>query len=157
LIGSESIEKFQLKTLDPHFTGAAVGPLSEVTYSNQLNYENFTLNVMAEILFSVPVVILFPKNFYLVNEINLRINIMHAAGLIDYWKTKYSNADYARAKTNAPRPKKLSLFNLSGGFYIWVGGSLLAFVVCVIEIVWARIKCYLHMAFSKWAHSVHKR
>ena len=129
LVGSK-IEDFQMKTLDPNFKGAVVGPLSEVIYANLKNFKKFTFRVLPEILFSVPVAMYFPKNHFLVNEINSKISILKSAGLIDWWTSKYLQG---RKEPLTIVPAKLNIKHLAGGFYIFIGGFTIAVICFIIE------------------------
>lgn len=119
-------------TLNPYFKGATVGPVSEVLYANQQNYENFTLRVLPEVLFSVPVAVFLPKNHFLVNEINSQISILNAAGLVDYWITKYLH--FKAREVSSSIPKKLNVGQLQGGLLMYLAGCGLGFLVFLIEL-----------------------
>lgn len=122
-----------MQTLNPYFSGAAIGPLSETMFANQQNYKKFTFHILQEILFSVPIAMYFPKNFYLVQEINKKVGIIQSTGLIDYWISFYLNSAFMKFQTSKS-PKKLNLSHLSGGFLLWAGGCLLGMLFFISEL-----------------------
>lgn len=128
-----------MQTLNPYFKGSVVGPLAEVIYANKRNYKNFTFRVLPEILFSIPLAMYFPKNHYLVNEVNTKISILHAAGLINRWTSEYLGMTYTAAP--AKGPKKLNLEQLEGGIFIFVIGCVVGSIIFLFEKL-AIIKIY---------------
>ncbi|CRK90889.1 CLUMA_CG004578, isoform A [Clunio marinus] len=133
LIVNKTIEYYQLKTLDPYFNGVTVGPLTEVWYLNQMNSKNFTLRVFPEILFSIPIAMYFPKDHFLKKIFDLRVSELETAGLIDKMILKYLKPSQKIIPTHSP--KKLSIENLIGGFYILIIGCVLGFVAFLLEII----------------------
>lgn len=133
LVGNRSIEYFQKLTLDPRFKGATVGPSSEVIYANQQNYKNFTLRMLPEVVFSVPVAIFLPKNHFLADEISKKISIFNSAGLITFWTSKYLNSNF-RDVPNV-EPKKITVDHLAGALFIFVAGCCSGITCFVVEII----------------------
>lgn len=133
LVGNQSMEYFQKLTLNPYFKGSTVGPSSEVIYANQQNYKNFTLRILPEIVFSVPVAIFFPKNHFLVDEINAKISDFNSAGLISFWTSKYLNANFKDVPTVGPR--KITVDHLAGALFIFIAGCGCSFTCFVVEII----------------------
>jgi hypothetical protein len=127
-----------MKTLNPYFKGAAVGPLSEVLYANQQNYKNFTFRVLPEKLFSVPVVMYFPKNHYLKDQINSKTNILSSAGLINRWTSNYLWP--TPAQNPQIGPKTLTVGQLAGGIFVYAGGCGLAIFGFISEVVFKRLR-----------------
>lgn len=105
----------------------------EVIYLNQQNSGNFTLRVLPEIIFSVPIAMFFPKNHFLANEINSKISILHQAGLIEKWISNYLNPIIQKSLDVGPQ--KLNIDQLSGVLYIYCAGCACAFVSLVVEII----------------------
>lgn len=120
-----------MQTLNPLFKGATVGPLSEVIYANIQNSKNFTFHVLPEILFSVAVAMYFPKNHYLADEFSSRVSILHSAGLIDRWTSKYLSL--VGRQTSSTGPKKLNVGHLTGILYIYTAGCILGMICFVLE------------------------
>ena len=142
-MGKEGIEYWQMKTLDTKFKGSAAGPITEVIYANQLNYKNFTFNILPEKLFSYPVAMFFPKNHYLIKYVENSIGHLQSAGLVHFWMSRYfdfSILNYAVVNTD---PKKMTFDHLSGIFIIWLSGCIIACVCFSLEIVYGKLRKYL--------------
>lgn len=100
------------------------GPLSEVININVENRNNFTLRILPEVLFSIPVAMYFPKNHFLDDVIDPKINILHSAGLIDYFIAKFSPR--MLKEESLLGPKKLTFNQLAGGIYVYFAGCLIS-------------------------------
>ncbi|KAG5683339.1 hypothetical protein PVAND_012625 [Polypedilum vanderplanki] len=137
---NETIEFYQMQTLNPKFKGAAVGPLYEIIYANQLNYKNFTFKTLPEIIFALPVAMYLPKNHFLKSEIEYCVGFLHASGLIDYWQKQYLNDFYLKIDTINDEPKILTFSHLSGIFYIWIGCCCASILCFFFEIIWKKIE-----------------
>jgi hypothetical protein len=137
--GNRTIDFYQMQTLNSRFKGAAVGPLYEVIYANQMNYKNFTFRVLPEIIFASPVALYLPKNHFLEAEIERCIGLLHSAGLIDYWQNQYLDVSYKNYKQANSGPKILTFDHLSGIFFIWIGGCCVSLVCLCFEMFYKRI------------------
>lgn len=129
-------------SLNPYFKGTTLGPLSEVIYQNKQNYKNFTFRVLPEILFSIPVAMYFPKNHYLVNEVNSKISLLDAAGIIEWLTLKYLGA-LKIEPADSTGPRKLNLEQLIGGIYIYAGGCVCGFLCLFLEKLVEKAKPWL--------------
>lgn len=87
---------------------------------------------------SVPIVIYTVKNFYLINELNEKIDIMRAAGLVEYWYSLQFSQQFSKNKENPP--KVLNISQLSGCFQIWAGGLIVSSGVFLLELFIGRWK-----------------
>lgn len=121
------------KTLDPLYKGGVIVPLMEVIYSNQMNHKNFTLKVLKEYLLDIPIVYLFPKNFYLMDEINEKMGVLKAAGLVSLWMDRYLDKRYVNVEDSSGEPKVLSVQDLKGGFEMYFLGVFTSIIVFVLE------------------------
>jgi hypothetical protein len=108
-----------------------LGPLSEVVLLNKDNENNFTLRILPEVLFSVPIAMYFPKNHFLENLIDQKINILNSAGLVDYLISKY--APKPVEPETMLEPKRLTFDQLAGGIYVCLAGSLMSFLAFIVE------------------------
>jgi hypothetical protein len=108
------------------------GPLSEVIYTNMQNQKNFTLKILPEILFSLPLAMYFPKNHFLASIVDAKVKILHSAGLIDFWISRYLKDSNNEILT--PLPKMLTLEQLAGGIYVLLGGLTVSALAFFIEI-----------------------
>jgi hypothetical protein len=113
-----------------------LGPLSEVVLLNKENENNFTLKILPEILFSVPIAMYFPKNHYLASIIDAKVKILHSAGLIDYWISQYLT--YTNKEVPSTRPKMLTVEQLAGGMYVLLMGYGIGVLAFLAEISFAK-------------------
>lgn len=96
-----------------------------------MNNKNYTLRVLREPLFSLPVAMFFPKNHFLTNEVSSVVSVLHSAGLIDHWIGNYARE---MSKTSAVMgPKVLQIDQLAGGIYIYLGGCLIGTIIFLVE------------------------
>jgi hypothetical protein len=109
------------------------GPLSEVVLLNKENENNFTLRILPEVLFSVPIAMYFPKNHFLDNLIDQKINVLNSAGLVDYLIAKYAPKPVELETMSGP--KRLTFDQLAGGIYVCLAGSLMSFLAFVVEVL----------------------
>ena len=99
--------------------------------------------VCKEMLMTYPVVIYTIKNFYLLESINMKLNLLNAAGLIEFWHSQVVDLRFSKVKVEKSN-KKLSLKHLNAVFYIFSLGLFLALVVFTLEIV-SESKTFLQM------------
>lgn len=152
LVGNKSIEYYQMKTLDSRFKGAAVGPLSEVIYANQMNHKNFTLLVLPQTIFSFPVAMYFPKNHYLVSIFEDVIGHLQAVGILQFWMNKYYDTAYVKHQIVNTEPKKMNLDHLSGIFIVWMFGCFTSCICCLVEIIFKSFRRKKN-SVTKFRHS----
>ena len=76
------------------------------------------------------------KKFFLLDELNKRIEMMKTGGLIDFWYFKYVGRN---SKENLNPPKVLTLDNFKGSFGILLLGCVISCVVFIIELVLIKI------------------
>lgn len=79
----------------------------------------------------------FPKNSFLTEAVNEKISILKAAGLIDFWISKHMDVKYVKVQEPTKEPTKLNFYQLSGIVCIWGFGCVSAFMVFIVELVWA--------------------
>lgn len=128
------------QTLDTNFKGGIMITLSQVLYKNQIHQKSFHYQVCKEFYSMVPVVLYFPKNSYLVESLNRKLEAFATAGLIQYWASVHTNMKYLNLRFTNTGPKKLSLSHLSGIIQILIGGLVLSTVGFAGELLWARFR-----------------
>jgi hypothetical protein len=96
------------------------------------NQKNFTLKILPEILFSLPLAMYFPKHHYLASIIDAKVKILHSAGLIDYWISQYLTD--TNKEVPSPRPKMLTVEQLAGGIYVLLAGCGIGLLTFLAEI-----------------------
>jgi hypothetical protein len=132
VIKTVDVENYCRKTLDQNFKGAVFNYLSRVLYSNQQNGSEFAYKILKEPLMSNQMVIYMKRYFFLLDEINEKINIMISSGIIDFIVSKYADR-HIKANSKPFRQTKLTMNHLQGIFQVWCFCLILAFIVFVCE------------------------
>lgn len=87
---------------------------------------------------TVPVVIMTKKDFYLLDRINDKIELLKAAGLINFWHLQGIDIGKIRHKEKKPAGK-LSVARLFGCFNILIFGCFVGFVAFLYELILAKL------------------
>lgn len=103
-------------------------------YANQLAYNQTQSLMCKEIFMMFPVVIYVPKDFYLTEAINDKIQFLQAAGIIDYWHKEIIDERFLKV-VESKEPKGIKFAYLTGCFYIWEILCVVATFVFFGEIV----------------------
>ena len=129
---------YEMRLKDPHFLGAITTTSMHVAYMNQLNYKNSTFNLCKENILSIPIVICFQKNHYLVKAVNEKIEMLNSAGFISNWLNKHMEVKslQLKGKSNNNKPKQLNLQQLLGSIQVFVFGCLLSILTFFGEKFW---------------------
>lgn len=120
-------------TLNPSYKSGVIVPVMEVIYSNLINQKNFTLKILKEHLMDVPIVYYFPKHFHLLDEIDEKMGIYKAAGLVSLWMDKYLDKKYLHIEEPTTGPRVMNLKDLRGGVEMFIFGIILSAIIFVIE------------------------
>ena len=126
--------------LDPSIKYALIATTPFVHYKNQLNDRNATLTTCKEQLLTVPIVLYYRKNHYLVKEVNQKMSMINSAGLSDYWTKIYLEKTLKSDHKSKRELQKLNLQQLYGSFQIWIGGCIIGLLTFVGEFFWFRAK-----------------
>ena len=126
---------YEKSILNPEFKGAIITSLAITAYKNQIINNNVPVLICKEQLMSLPQVIYFQKNHYLVLTFNEKISMLNAAGLVDYWSKKYIKMKYVYGIQPAKAPRNLNISQLYGGFQIWFGGLGIGAVIFLHEYI----------------------
>lgn len=133
-----SLPKYLNKVTDPTFNSAIVQSLSKVSYEIQHNHRQ--LIVCKEIILTLPIVFFYPKNHFLVQTMNGKIDLFSSAGLIDFMVSKYIDKKYIKDHLEPDHhPKQLNIQQLLGGFQIWIACCLIGSIIFFIELFWRKI------------------
>jgi hypothetical protein len=81
---------------------------------------------------TLPVVIYARKNFFLLEAINERIEILKASGLLEFWLFEDIDRNFIKVKATTEL-KVFSLEHLSGSFLIYLSMMFGCFVVFLVE------------------------
>lgn len=114
------------QALDEKLGAAFMTSMTDAVYRNQKNYKRFVHNICKQQLLSANTVLYYPKNFYLIDEINEQIRTFSAAGLIDHWIAKHLAMRFYNVRKVGAGPSQLSVEHLSGIFNILLIGFLVS-------------------------------
>jgi hypothetical protein len=122
------------KSFDPTFKGVFLRSLTGVLYSNQKNYNTSVFLICKEHFMTFPVVIYVRKGFYLLEQLNEKIEQLQTAGLIEYWHSQIFDQRYLNIK-ESDEPKPIKIEHLTGGFIILLIGLSIASFAFICEIL----------------------
>ena len=122
------------RSFDPSFKGVFLRSLTGVLYSNQKNYKTSVFLICKEKFMTLPVVIYVRKGFYLLEQLNEKIEQLQTAGLIEYWHSEIFDKRYLNIK-ESNEPKPINIEHLTGGFILLLIGCLIAFCAFIYEIL----------------------
>jgi hypothetical protein len=103
-------------------------------------YEMFVLKVCKEQLMTVNVVMFFPKNSYLKETFNRKLNELLTAGIIQYWVRKFADPRFLAIKVGSDEPKVLTIDKLSGVLKVLLIGLAISLIAFFIELFNAKVK-----------------
>lgn len=124
------LEKIQS---DPFFKGAYGQSLLMILYRNQLNPIDMRYKICKDVFLTIPVVIYAKKNYFLIDALNEKIDILRATGLIDFWNFQDVDKGLLNIK-ESKNPKVLTVQHLIGCFHILVIGCVGSFFVFILEL-----------------------
>jgi hypothetical protein len=96
-----------------------------------LSFDLSNCRILNEIISINPVVLYFRKNHFLIDSFNEKLSLYRSAGLIEFFITLYIKKSFA--SNDQPGPKVLTLYDLSGGFKVWLFGLAIATAVFLLE------------------------
>jgi hypothetical protein len=105
--------------------------------NNKLKKTHQTFRILKEFYATLPSVIYFNKNFYLVEMIDDEIGKYQASGLIEHWHSLYVNRIYSVIFSSSS-PKILNMKHLGGGFQLCLFGWLLSLLIFIVELICKR-------------------
>lgn len=101
-------------------------------YQNQFLPFNLRKTICKEVFLTVPEVIFTIKDFFLLDELNKKIQMLEASGLIEFWGYKYIDKKHLNLK-QSNEPKVLTMNNFKGCFGVLMFGAATSFVSFVFE------------------------
>lgn len=117
--------------------GALLRSYTGALYSNQLNF-NKTISLLCKQIFMMfPVVMYVQKDFYLTEAIDEKIQLLQAAGLIEYWHSEIIDPRFMK-KQESKQPRGIKLEYISGCFYIWIISCTASLLTFFGEIIMGR-------------------
>lgn len=115
---------------DASFEGVIIQPLLKILYKNKALDKSSRYIICKEIFKMIPLVIYSSKNFFLLDAINQKIEVLKASGLIEFWH--FQDVDRRNLKTSEG-PKVLTFNHLLGIFEILSYGYAFSFSVFMLE------------------------
>lgn len=126
---------------DPLFKGTYMRSLLRTLYFNQISSKESRFVICKEVFMTIPIVIYTLKDFYLLDSLNDKIEMLKSAGLIDKWHFNNIKKDFMKIDL-LKQPKVLTIRQLLGCFRLLCFGCLIGFVVFASE-------CLLKKYFPK--------
>lgn len=118
---------------DPLFKGTVSESMTSALYFNQIHHDQPEINKICKQKFkTLQVVILMKKESFVIGALNIYIELLKSAGLIEYWHSKILDLKY-RDISNSKRPHVLTLQQLSGSFNLLICGHLIAILSFIIN------------------------
>lgn len=134
------VKEILAKTLDTSYRESVMVTLTQVLYWNRVNYKSFLYTVCKEFYSMIPITIFFPRNSYLVENFNRKLERFEAAGLINYWASAHTDMKYLDFKSVNLGPRKLIFSQLQGPAQMLTAGLILSTVLFLIELFWYKVE-----------------
>ena len=122
---------------NPNFKGAFSKTFTGALYLNQLNFNSTMFKICKEVYLTQPIVVYVQKDFYLVNEINEKILLFQAAGLVQHWHSKTVDNKFLKIEESMSL-KALNIHHLYGSFQLWLCGCGVTVLVFIGEFLIAK-------------------
>lgn len=105
------------------------------SYDNNAKHRNYHYKICDDVVVMIPVVIYSQKDFYLLEALNKKIEMLKAAGLIEFWHFQ----DFGRKVSDVPKkssyPAVLTFTQLIGSFQLLLLGYISSAIVWLVEIL----------------------
>lgn len=108
--------------------------MTNVVASHQI-HKNITHIVCKEHLYTVYVVMYYPKNFYLIETIDKKIGQFLASGIVSRLIDKYVDMRFWNMKKEQSDPHRLTFNHLRGAFTLWIGLCAVSAIVLLVEVL----------------------
>lgn len=106
-----------------------------ILYENQITSEENRQTMCKETFASTPTVIYTVKDFWLLEEINEKIELFKAAGFMEFWYYQFIDRKKTSIESSQNNPKILSLLHFQGCFAILLSGFAVSILAFVLEIM----------------------
>jgi hypothetical protein len=117
---------------DPLFLGSLSETVTAIHYENQKSINSKKLHICKQTFMTISSTIYTQKDYFLIDELNLKIKTLNAAGLIQYWHDNYS---VTKRLSKEKYPKVIEMRHLFGCFQLWCMGLGLSFIVFSYEVL----------------------
>lgn len=129
--------KIKQHSVDPEFKGTFIRSFTNIVYCNQKNAHQKDVKMCKEVYSTTPIVMFVKKDFYLLDEINQRIDMLISSGLIEFWHFQDVDKRFLNIK-HPKHPKVLTVKRLNGSLYILLCGYVISSAILGIELVLAK-------------------
>lgn len=109
--------------------------MTDAAYRNEKNHEHFVHKICKQQLLTVNTVFYFPKNFFLVDEINQKTSAFVTTGIMDFWISQNLQMRFYKISTVEAGIKTLSMDHLLGCFYLLLICLFAAVLVFMCELL----------------------
>lgn len=121
----------------PSFKGVYSQSILRALYFNLISPKESRFLFCKEFLLTIPVVVYTRKNFYLLDAINRKIQMVVSAGLVRYWDFENVDRNYLNSH-DINHPRTMTVTQLFGCFQILIIGCALSFLVFYFELIAAK-------------------
>lgn len=118
-------EKHDLIDQNPDSRACYEQSMLSAFYWNQNHYLQDQKRICKEVFMFRPEVIYMKKDFFLLEEINNKLNFLVNSGLIDFWSYQYIDKNKLRTK-EVIGPKVLKLNHFQGSFGVLILGIIIS-------------------------------
>lgn len=124
---------------DPFFKGTYKRSLLKTLYTNQISSKSSRFVMCKEVFMTIPIVIYTSKDFYLLDSLSDKIELLKSTGLITKWHYDIIKKDFMKFDGSS-QPKVLTLDNLLGCFKLLGLGCLASVLVFAGELLFNKLK-----------------
>lgn len=121
------------RPLEENVKSAFMTSFTDIIYRNQIHYKSFLLTVCKEQVMTVNIVMYFPKNFFMREAIDRKLNVILTSGLLQYWTQKYADPKFISIRNGKRGPTSLKVEHLFGLINIWAFGLAIALLIFLLE------------------------
>lgn len=129
------VEVDALKTLDSTFKGAVFVYLSQALGWNKQNVRNFTFRICKERFLLSQRSFFFPRDFYLIEEINYQLSLLYSSGILARQLSIYADNFFLNVKAESSEPLALNVEQISGIMNVWLACLAISTIVFAGEII----------------------
>lgn len=128
------MEDYRMQTLNYEYKTGFIASLDEVVGRNEINKHNHSFKMLKQDIFTLQVVLYYPKNHYLKQAFDEKLRLLMANGLINFWIKQHTDFENVNVKPAKKRPEKINIHQLLAGFQLWFVGLCVSLIIFIIEI-----------------------
>lgn len=126
---------FFSRPLEASSRKAFVASMTNIIDANKKHKNSFVHKVCKEHIYTISVVMYFPKNFFLVETFNKKISSLISSGIMKHLTDKYVDMRYWNIKPAKKQPQQMTIQHLQGVFMLWSICCLLTIFVFMFEVL----------------------